>query len=126
VSQYYADGTKPNYQHTVWVDLAAFETTKEATESLTKIAESVKSCTTRWTSPSALGDTVSSVIAVREFPNGISWVNNTLDTSRPWVCSMAYTVDRNLASSTVICGPNESNKSVEVVDHTLAKATGRS
>ena len=124
--QLYTDGTMQSYQNTVGTDLAVFATAADAAESLKKITDSVKSCTTRWTTPSASGATASSVLSVHEITNGIVWADNTLDVERPWVCSMAYKIESNLASSSVICGLNETDSPAKLVDLTLAKAIGRS
>jgi len=124
--QLFTDGTYTTYTNTVGVDLAVFATAAGAKESLNKITESVRSCAGRYTTPAASGVTASSVIAVHPLENGISWADNTLDVERPWVCSMAYKVENNLASSSVICGLSETDSPAKVVDLTLNKATGRS
>jgi len=123
----YTDGTYTSYQNTVGVDLAVFSTAAEATQSLTKIADSVTNCVGRYTTPSGQGGApvASSVISVRQSANAISWAGNTLDQERPWICSMAYRVESNLAASSVICGVNETDSPAKLVELTLNKATGR-
>ncbi|GAA2401357.1 hypothetical protein GCM10009856_07200 [Mycolicibacterium llatzerense] len=123
--QLFTDGTYTTYSNTVGVDLAVFATAADATASLAKITDSVKSCVGRYTTQSGANVTASSVLSVHESPNAISWADNTLDQERPWICSMAYKVESNLASSSVICGVAETDSPAKLVDLTLNKATGR-